>query len=306
MNYDTIIFVVEGGLGKNIMATVPLRNLRKKYSDKEIVVVCGYPEVFQGNTNVDRIYHFANPLYFFEDYIQKRKSLIFKVEPYTQSDFVYRNKHMTEIWCDQIGVEFDNNKPDYFITKKEERTARQFVSSKNKPLIIMQISGGPIPKEGEPYKKVLVRDFPETIAQEIVDTLNKDYHVLLVRHPTQPAIQNTEPSFHGQPKYIPFSSREIISLIPHAKKILVIDSFMQHAARALEFKSTVLWGNTSPKVLGYDFHNNLTREVCKTPYCYRQNTYLFDCSQIPNTWWECPYGEECINYTSEEILKALA
>ena len=38
----------------------------------------------------------------------------------------------------------------------------------------------------------------------------------------------------------------------------MMDSFLQHTAAALNLPSTVLWIANSPKVLGYDIHNNIS------------------------------------------------
>ena len=49
---------------------------------------------------------------------------------------------------------------------------------------------------------------------------------------------------------------------------------MQHAAAALERPSTVLWNGTSPKVFGYDLHDNISTQI---PYDFKlPGSYLFD------------------------------
>lgn len=306
MEFENIVFIVDGGIGKNLMATVPLRGLKKKYPDKKIIIVCGFPEIFQGNPNVDRVYRFDNTTYFYEDLIKNSKSLVLKPEPYLHPDFIYKNKHCTESWCEMLGVEFDNTKPDYYITQKEIETAQKFMAMRPKPVMLMQISGGPIPIPNQVPPKVLVRDLNEKTAQAVVDMVSKDYHVLLITTPTQLHLNGVEPSYHRIPNspHIGFTIRELISLIPFAKKSLFIDSFMQHAARAVNQKAVVVWGGTSPKTLGYEENINLVKKVCDNPHCYRPNSYLFDLA--PNrTPWECPYGEECMKFSPIEIVGAL-
>ena len=43
----------------------------------------------------------------------------------------------------------------------------------------------------------------------------------------------------------------------YLQKRLLINSCFQHAAAALNLKSTVCWITTSPKVFGYDMHDNI-------------------------------------------------
>jgi hypothetical protein len=67
---------------------------------------------------------------------------------------------------------------------------------------------------------------------------------------------------------------ELFSLLIHSKKRILIDSCMQHAASALKLPSTVLWNGTSPKVFGYDIHDNICTEI---PHDFKlPGSYLFD------------------------------
>ena len=302
--YENIVFIVDGGIGKNIVATVPLRGIRKKYPDKKIIVICGYPDIFQGNPNVDRVYRLGDSGYFYEDCILNSKSLILKQEPYLHPDFIYKKRHIAEIWCEMLGVEFDNYKPDYFINPKEKAIARKFVQMGKKPLMLVQINGGPIPQSGTVPPKILVRDLPEEIAQQVVEEFKDKYRIIQIRAPTQPGLDGVEPSFHQKPSYVPFTTREITSLIPHAEKVLVIDSFMQHACMALGKKAVVAWGGTSPDILGYKEHINLSKKACNNQFCYRPNSFLFDMSPT-RTQWECPFGEECMNLEAKKIIEVL-
>ena len=52
------------------------------------------------------------------------------------------------------------------------------------------------------------------------------------------------------------NKRVLLSLLKKKKKRLLINSCFQHAAAALNMPSTVCWITTSPKVYGYDMHDN--------------------------------------------------
>ena len=49
-----IIFSVDGGLGKSIMATAIVQAIKKKYKKSNLVVVTAYPDVFVNNPFVNR------------------------------------------------------------------------------------------------------------------------------------------------------------------------------------------------------------------------------------------------------------
>ena len=47
-----IIFQIEGGLGKSIMATAMVKVIKKRYKNANIIVVTAYPDVFLNNPDV--------------------------------------------------------------------------------------------------------------------------------------------------------------------------------------------------------------------------------------------------------------
>jgi hypothetical protein len=88
-----------------------------------------------------------------------------------------------------------------------------------------------------------------------------------------------------------------------AEGFVGIDSFIHHAGAIFGTKGVVLWGGTNPKKLGYLSQKNLTREVCKTPFCHRPDSYVFDATPIGSVW-NCPYNTVCMDYDADEIIKA--
>ena len=54
----TIIFQIDGGLGKSIMATAVLKAIRKQYKKANLIVVSGYPDVFIAKQNVKKVLGF--------------------------------------------------------------------------------------------------------------------------------------------------------------------------------------------------------------------------------------------------------
>jgi len=307
MEFDNIIFrMSNGGIGKVICSTVVIRAIKKKYPDKKIITVTGNPEIFFNNPNVDE-WHHGNliPKYFGRDMFRKSKSLILEAEPYINIDYIYREKHISQAWCESLGLEMDNVKPDLFFTNKEKRDAETLIKerTKGKPLMLMQINGGGIPMQGQPVFKQWVRSLPVDIAQQVADAFKDKYHIMMVKLPPQPTLKGVD---DGLPIQVPvgcgvqqqiFNPRMVLSWIPHAEKILCIDSFLQHACGALNKKAVVLWGGTDAKVLGYDTNVNITNGKCKA--CHLPNCYLNE----PN--WDCEKGEICMDFDAEEIIKAL-
>ena len=84
------------------------------------------------------------------------------------------------------------------------------------------------------------------------------------------------------------SNMELFSIMTVSSKRFLIDSSLQHAAVAINLRSTVFWIGTSPKVFGYDLHNNI---VANLPKNKNQliGSYLFD-YQFDFNVHECPYS----------------
>jgi hypothetical protein len=284
---DRIIFVVQGGIGKVIMSTVPLRGIRKKYPGHQIVVVCGHPDILKNNPNVDRVFVFGSQQYFYDDFILNSNTTVLSTEPYIAHDYVYKKRHLTDVWCEVLGVPFDNSKPDLYLSDFEKTQAQEFIKTLPKPMFILQTHGGP------PKAKLYKRDLSVGIAEKVVSALSVKYEVLHLRYNEQPAIRNTKHAF--------FRLRETLALLPYSRSSLLIDSFAQHAYAAFGKSANVLWGGTSPTCLGYEEHNNIFKDTpCKNQFCHRPNSFLFD--MVNNQPWDCSENEACLQFSPEEIL----
>jgi hypothetical protein len=300
-----LVFLVEGGIGKNISATAVVRALKKTYPDKRIIVVAGCPEVFFYNPSVYRTFNFGNPLYFYDDFVND-ETVILKNEPYLDYSYINKEKHVVESWCDQFEIICDGIEPDLFFLDSELEMAKFYVektqNNAKKEMILLQWIGGKVPedKSNDKLKMSLMtmfrRSLPLIEVEKVVDYLKDKYVIGNVGHNNFPDLKDTNIVF--------FPIRSTLALLQYVKTFIGIDSFLQHASAAKQInkKGLVLWGGTSPKCLGYNTHINITKEVCNTPYCHRPNSYLFD-AQPNGAMWSCIHNEKCLKYTAEEIIK---
>jgi ADP-heptose:LPS heptosyltransferase len=305
------IFVMrDGGIGKVICSTVAIRNLKKKFPDNPIIAIAGHADIYQNNPNISRYFNAGQiPKYFPDDYVKEFiedkwniKGEIIDVQPYVDAEYIGGTKHISQVWCEKLGLPFDNTKPDIVISKREIRTMQNYLKQKTKkPIMLIQTDGGPMVQMGQQTPKMFIRNLPIEIAQKVVDTFKDTYDIIHVRTPSQPKLENTLPCFtevNGQ-NYI-FPIREVISLLHFAEKVVCIDSFLQHATSALGKQAVVFWGGTSPLNLGYDTNINLSREkACPTPHCTRPNSYIFDIN------WECECCENCMEFDPKVICDAV-
>ena len=239
-----IIFQVNGGIGKSIMATAVCRAIKKTYPDYNLIVLTGYPEVFIGNSNVFRFYRSGMAPYLYEDFVKGENTLFMCDEPYLAKGYLNKTKHLTEAWCDVLGVKYDGPKPDLYLNPIEINKTR-FQAPNNKPVLIFQPFGGGSKEVQYSWN----RDIPPHQAQMLANTLSQKYHILQICREDQIKLQNV------QHIHAPF--RDIFGLIVNSQARLGIDSFMQHAAAAFNLTSTVAWVTNKPVTFGYKNHKNV-------------------------------------------------
>jgi hypothetical protein len=240
----TIIFQIDGGIGKCIASTAVIKAIKKKYANDNLIVISGYPEVYLNNPHVYKSFQFGNINYFYTDYIENKEVSLFMHNPYLEVDYVQEKKHLIQIWCEMFGVPYNNETPELYLTSRELDFYQNKYKS-DKPLMMMQTNGG----GNADLKYSFARDLPTSVVAKVIEHFSKDYNIVHVRRDDQISYANTTPI------NAPF--REIIALALLTTKRLLIDSFLQHACASMGLKSSVCWITNNPKVLGYELHDNI-------------------------------------------------
>lgn len=271
---NTIIFGIDGGLGKSIMATAVLKAIKKKYKKANILVSTAYPDVFINNPNVNKIITHANNSGIYRDYIQNKQAKVFIGDPYSTSDYITESKHLIQIWCEMFGVEYNGEMPEMFLSKAEKQYYEPFYKL-DKPIMAIQPHGGAI---GQPLKYSWTRDIPMPIMEKIIERFKDEYAIVHIKREDQIQYANTIGALDN--------FRSIAILLTMAEKRLLIDSSAMHIATALHLPSVVTWVGTNPKVFGYDMHTNIlanpTTKELDLNHSYYQRLPLFeDLSKIP-------------------------
>jgi len=263
------IFHLQGGIGKHIAATAVAKAIKNNHKDRKLIVVCAYPEIFINLDFVDKVYTLGATQYFYQQYIQDKDSILFHHEPYYTTNHIHKRKKLIENWCDMYGIKYSGETPELKFNKLQFDLSKRFWLRK-KPIMIIHTNGGLMSTDAKPY--AWTRDMPFDIAQELVDHYKKEYHIFQLTKMNSPKLRDAEAIFSTQQQQL--SLMEYFSIILHSKKRVLIDSSVQHAAAAMNRKSTVLWNGTSPKVFGYDLHDNICTEI---PYDFKlPGSYLFD------------------------------
>jgi hypothetical protein len=275
------IFQIAGGLGKHIAATAVAQAIKENHPDRELIVVCAWPELWANLPFVYRVYPLGNTQYFYEEYVQDRDSLIFAQEPYFTTTHVNKQLPLVESWCKMYGIEYTAQLPKLRINPEQKRAIRDFYSPKfEKPLMLLHTNGGLFNNE-KGYS--WARDMPFNVAQAVVKHFKKDYDFMQITRPASPKLDGV---FVRNEQ---LSNTELVGILELTSKRLLIDSSLQHAAVAFNLPSTVLWNATSSVIFGHKLHDNIQAKL--KPTKPMPNSYLFD-YQFDGNENEFPYEEE--------------
>ena len=164
--------------------------------------------------------------------------------------------------------------------------------------MVIHTNGGVMSTDAKPYS--WTRDMPEDLAQKIINHYKNKYTIYQITKINSPKLSGANHIFATPEQSL--TLMELFSILLHSNKRVLIDSCMQHAAAALRLPSTVLWNGTSPKVFGYDMHDNICTEV---PYDFKlPGSYLFD-FDFDGVEIEYPYGENEDVYDYDRIIESI-
>lgn len=285
-----IVWHIEGGLGKNIAATSLIKDVKDRYPGRKLIMVVSYPEIFLNNPDIHRVYRVGTTSYFYDDYIKDKDTIVFRHEPYFQSDHIMHKKHLIHNWCDLLDIQYKEQLPQFYPNVVQKML--QFNWQREKPVMIIQTNGGGMANQ---FSYAWTRDIPYEIAITVAENFKNAYHIIQVTRPNTNLIPDVE---HVTQQ---LSNFEMFSLLAVSQKRVLIDSFLQHAAAGMGLPSTVLWIGTSPINFGYRMHNNI---VAKDPVGTTKliDSYIFDYSFEGNIH-ECPYNNVEEMFDINNILR---
>jgi len=241
-----IIFQIDGGLGKNILATAIIKVIKKRYKNSNLIIVTGFPDVFLNNPDVFEVYKPEQIYGFYLKFIKDQKCKVFVTDPYRTSDFILDKPiSLLKTWCELYGLRYNNEQPQIYLTQPEIDYFTPYYKTE-KPILAIQPNGGPA---GLNYQYSWTRDIPEPTMLELIEHYKNDYTIIHIKREDQKIYPDTMQALDG--------FRSIAILLQMSDKRLLIDSFAQHLSAALNKKSTVCWPNTKPEIFGYKLHDNI-------------------------------------------------
>lgn len=298
MSEQYCIFHINGGLGKNIAATAVAQCIKNNFPERKLIVVCGWPDIFINLSFVDRVYSFHNTAYFYQTYVEGKESLIFHNEPYLTTDHINKKLPLIQSWCKMYNLQYTGEKPVLKFNAAQKLFAEQYYKFDERPIMVIHTNGGMMLDDSKPF--MWARDMPYNTAQEVVNKYGDDYLIYQCSKKQSPKLEGVR--YIQMDEHLRLDTMQFLSILLVSDKRVLIDSSLQHAAAALEMPSTVLWNGTSPKVFGYDIHNNI--ETTKPHDFKLPNSYLFDFS-FDGFDHEYPFGDNDFLFDMKKIFSSI-
>jgi len=287
-----IIFQINGGIGNSIIGTAVCAAIKKQYPDCKLIVITGYPEVFEGNRKVYMVKRQEEMTYFWREHIEGQEDTkFFMQEPYIATDFIHRRGHLVKVWCEMNGITYNGELPELFVSHKEKTSFGAMIPTQ-KPILLLQTNGG-MPNQTDKYS--WPRDLPMATAQQVVNAFAATHTVVQIRRNDQPTLQNVYPA--------EATFRKLLVLILMSDKRLFIDSFAQHAAAALGLASVVVWIANVPSQFGYTMHNNIVANPPTLEPELRHSVLAKYNTNGPES--EFPYNNEDEIFNAADLIAAL-
>jgi hypothetical protein len=287
-----LVFHVEGGIGKNIVATNIVRAIKKVHPERNLIVVAPYPEVFVHNPNIYRVYKTGMCPYFYEDYIKDKDTIVFKHEPYNSNEVITRKSNLAKAWCGSLALKYDFNKPELHFNQIEEQNAQLLAQnySNNKPLVAVQINGGlgTLPKH---INFNWFRDLPPRYVIPIIDKYKDKFTFVQIKSGNQIQLDNCT--------QLDLTLRELFLLLSQCKTSIGIDSVTQHVMACFNKPSLVCWVGNSPIVYGYSMHTNVMSSL---EYKHGNLESYLDPYPLQTQGHQCPPNYDAGNLFNQDTL----
>jgi len=288
-----IIVQIVGGIGKTIAFTAVAKALKKQHPDSKIIVFTEAPSIFKNNPNIYK--SLSNNKYnhlFYKQYIQDKDVKLFLTEPFLENGVITKKHHIIKGWCNLMNIPYNGEQPEIFLSEAEEEYYRPYYKTEN-PLFVIQTNGGVLGPQEVGYN--WVRDLPENLVREIIDEYKEYYSIVHIKRKDQTVYQDTFECYDNV--------RGVAILLLMSEKRLLIDSFAQHMAAALNKPSTVCWIGTTPISFGYDLHDNI---IANTP----EKEFITDAITFnKNELWEpitnLPYSSTDNIFEIDKIFQSI-
>ena len=280
MKKKALRIIFYGGYGDALLYTPAFKALKEEAPDRKIIVYCvikGQEQVFKNNPSVDEVRGVSfikNPIAFIGYYLKWMPFLFCHYGEYCPT--LFYNKNAKEIIADLYGVKLKDDKVQFFLTRKEDRTAKEYMAQYKDPILI-HVTSRASPNqhwEHDNWNR-LVEEMPE-------------YTFLQLGLEDEKKIEKAV-DLRGQ-----LSFRETLGILKYSKSFVGVNSSFAHATNSFGLPGVVIFGPAQPDIWGQPNNINIFKSVRCSP-----------CLEILRGS-PCPYNRLCMKQiTVAEVKEAL-
>jgi ADP-heptose:LPS heptosyltransferase len=274
----SIDIITWGGIGDALLLTPTLKALKEKEPDRKIKVfyLKRHKDIFSNNPYIDSLKEVSfrsSPV----DWLLNHLHLTEYKSPDYSALYPTLNysKNLTEVIAEIFSVELVDKQMDVFLKDSELKAGADLLAGYGKTITINPYAVCSRNKEWQNEKwEELIRAMPD--------------FTFIQLGLTKEALLKGAIDLRGKPV------RESIAILKSSLYYVGVDSFLAHAAAAVNTPAVVLFGASSATVAGHKQNINLSKNLLCSP-CME---LIMDAV--------CPYGKECMRQiTVEEVKTAI-
>jgi hypothetical protein len=291
-------YIVEGGIGKHCIFTAFLNELG---AHEKIVILSGYPEMFENHPKVFVSAQIGQPLLY--DCLRGHITEYIAFEPYWGT-FPLGVTHIMDSWAKGLGLPLDTDRhpevhPGYMLSDHAHAIAKDMHK-----FMIVQLSGGKAQNDTteEYWPSSMARNYPHKEELLIgLATKFPEYKIVdfCLQHETR------KQNIHPNVIYLDGHFLLFAELIKYAACHVSIDSCLNHFSAIHQTPGVCLWGATGPHQFGYKHNVNMTGTCPRgTPFCLRPYMRPIGDTMADGREWVCD-NPACIDIDPEKIIEAV-
>jgi len=261
------ILKIDGGIGRVLCATGPIYDLRQTTSN-EIVIITSWPEVFENNNCVTKVYKDGEIQYLFDDVIKHGRYN--HPEPYHRYEYYTQQEHLINSFQSLINDEDDKPYPKIYLTNEEINFGIEVVSKAKRE------SGKNLAIAYQPFGSGATMSNSGVIADNSFRSLNKITNETILSNCKKSVFINLShiPINHNNCWNQQYSLRQLFAVAHACDFVVSIDSLLSHIGVAFNKKGILILGSTYSENVGYNEYDKYTTiQRSGYPMSYQSNRF---------------------------------
>jgi hypothetical protein len=254
------IIKLDGGIGRVICATGAIK-MASEFDD--IVVISSWPEVFENNPHIHKIYKDGSMPFLFDDVIS-RGEFIFP-EPYHSHHYYNQRHHLSESFNALINSNVSKAKPEIYLTSEEIAFGIEIVEKAK------AASGKNLAIAYQPFGSSTTMDTQGVIKDRSFRSINDLFNKRILTECNEAVFLNMShiPINHPNCWQQAYTPRQYFAVVNSCDFIVTIDSVVSHLGECFDKKGILILGATFKENVGYDRYT--TFQKTNYPRSYQSN-----------------------------------